>query len=78
MIYLSINRQSITVVEGTTIAAALAQANFPYARTSVTGEKRPPFCGMGVCQECRIEVNGIRVLACQTLCQNQMQVETLR
>lgn len=77
MIHLTINRQNIAVVEGTTVAAALVQANFPYTRTSVTGEKRTPFCGMGVCQECRIEVNGRRVLACQTLCQNQMQVETL-
>jgi len=25
-------------------------------------------CGMGVCQECRVLVNGLSLLACQTLC----------
>ncbi|MFH3710192.1 2Fe-2S iron-sulfur cluster-binding protein, partial [Acinetobacter baumannii] len=35
-----------------------------------------PFCGMGVCQECRVNINGLRVLACQTLCQQDMKVET--
>jgi succinate dehydrogenase/fumarate reductase-like Fe-S protein len=46
------------------------------ARTSVTGEARAPLCGMGVCQECRVFVNGRRSLACQTLCQDGMAVDT--
>ncbi|HCI6741169.1 TPA: (2Fe-2S)-binding protein, partial [Klebsiella variicola subsp. variicola] len=36
---------------------------------------RAPFCGMGVCQECRVTVDGLRVLACQTLCRAGMQIE---
>ncbi|HBI3690645.1 TPA: (2Fe-2S)-binding protein, partial [Acinetobacter baumannii] len=26
--------------------------------------------------ECRVNINGLRVLACQTLCQQDMKVET--
>ncbi|MCU7696612.1 (2Fe-2S)-binding protein [Acinetobacter sp. AYS6] len=75
MIQLFINGQTVSVIEGTSVAAALAQAK-SYSRLSVGGEKRTPFCGMGVCQECRVNINGLRVLACQTLCQQDMKVET--
>lgn len=74
MIQLFINGQSVSVIEGTSVAAALAQAK-SHSRLSVCGEKRNPFCGMGVCQECRVNINGLRVLACQTLCQQDMKVE---
>ncbi|MFV5442930.1 2Fe-2S iron-sulfur cluster-binding protein [Acinetobacter oleivorans] len=75
MIQLFINGQLVSVIEGTSVAAALAQTK-SYSRLSVCGEKRTPFCGMGVCQECRVNINGLRVLACQTLCQQDMKVET--
>ncbi|MDO7195551.1 (2Fe-2S)-binding protein [Acinetobacter nosocomialis] len=75
MIQLFINGQSVSVIEGTSVAAALAQTK-SYSRLSACGEKRTPFCGMGVCQECRVNINGLRVLACQTLCQQDMKVET--
>lgn len=46
-------------------------------RRSVGGALRAPLCGMGVCQECRVTVNGrAHVLACQTLCRDGMQIET--
>lgn len=72
-----INQEKFSVVEGTSVVAALNKANGLHTRLSVTGEKRHAFCGMGVCQECRVTVNGIRKLACQTVCQNGMTVETL-
>jgi len=31
---------------------------------------------MGICQECRMLVDGRRRLACQTLCQDGMAVDT--
>lgn len=77
MIQLYINQRAISVVDGTSIAAALAQAKMS-SRISVSGQSRSPFCGMGVCQECRVKVNGLVKLACQTLCQNGMNVETYK
>ncbi|MCW5463031.1 (2Fe-2S)-binding protein, partial [Pseudomonas aeruginosa] len=46
------------------------------SRRSVNGGRRAPFCGMGACQECRVLIDGRRRLACQTLCQAGMRVET--
>ena len=45
------------------------------ARRSVSGELRAPVCGMGICQECRVWVDGVRQLACQTTCRAGMRVE---
>ncbi len=74
---LHINGRAITVAQGTTVAAALALAAMPVTRTSVRGEARAPLCGMGICQECRVRVDGYVRLACQTLCAAGMHVERL-
>jgi len=56
---LIINNVTITVDEGTTIAAAISNAGLKNFRTSVTGESRGPVCGMGVCFECRVTIDGV-------------------
>ena len=70
-----IDGQTCEVPVGISIAAALALMGNGVIRRSVSGKLRAPFCGMGVCQECRITVNGRRVLACQTECQPEMVIE---
>ena len=75
---LHINGQTIQVAPGTTVAAALALAAMSVTRFSVSGQPRTPVCGMGVCQECRVHINGRLRLACQTLCANGMQVDCSR
>ena len=74
---LRINGRDVNVTAGATVAAALALAAVPTTRTSVSGEPRAPLCGMGICQECRVRVNGRVRLACQTLCAPGLQVECL-
>lgn len=81
---LHINGQPLRIAAGTSVAAALrvVQASQPMAhmgvaRRSVQGEARAPFCGMGICQECRVNINGRRRLACQTGCADGMLVETV-
>jgi len=44
----------------------------------VGGEWRAPFCGMGICQECRVTIDGLRRPACQTLCRDNMQIERIQ
>ena len=73
---LHINGNAIQVVPGTTVAAAMAQASMPTTRISVSGQPRTPVCGMGICQECRVRIDGRVRLACQTLCAPGMQVES--
>ncbi|MBK4714893.1 MULTISPECIES: (2Fe-2S)-binding protein [Tenebrionibacter/Tenebrionicola group] len=74
-ISLTIDGVAVMVASGTSVAAALARCSLPAARLSVSGKPRLPFCGMGICQECRILIDGKRRLACQTLCRAGMQVE---
>jgi aerobic-type carbon monoxide dehydrogenase small subunit (CoxS/CutS family) len=61
---------------GITVAAALSLRSDGTTRDSVQGERRAAFCGMGICQECRVLINGQRRLACQTLCASGMVVDT--
>lgn len=72
---LHIDGQPVAVPMGCTVAVALAISGNGVSRMSVRGQARAPLCGMGVCQECRVSVDGQRQLACQTLCTEGMQVE---
>ena len=72
----SLNGQLQRVPAGVTVAAALYLAGTGITRISVSGEQRAAFCGMGICQECRVLINGQRRLACQTLCVEGMAVQT--
>ncbi|HEY6491189.1 MAG: (2Fe-2S)-binding protein [Terracidiphilus sp.] len=73
---ISINGRTIEVNEGTSVASALLMAN-EASRRSVRQELRAPFCGMGVCMECRAQVNGMRHRrTCQILCAPGMEVVT--
>lgn len=66
---LTIDGGSIEVEVGTTVAAALVIAGMSGTRASVSGQPRAALCGMGVCQECRVTIDGrAHALACQTLC----------
>jgi len=72
-ITLTIDGRGTTVAAGSTVAAAIAGVT----RRSVSGQLRAPLCGMGVCQECRVTINGrAHVLSCQTLCRSGMDVQT--
>ncbi|TDF82287.1 (2Fe-2S)-binding protein [Pseudomonas sp. H9] len=73
---LILNGRSLRVADGTSVAAALVLGGDGCTRTSVSGQRRAPLCGMGICQECRVTIDGHRRLACQTLCRDGMQVQT--
>ena len=79
-ITLDIDGKGVTVARGCTVVAAVAIAHggaLATMRRSVTGELRGPLCGMGICQECRVTIDGVRHrLACQTICAAGMSVIT--
>ena len=66
----------VTLAPGHSVAAALALLPPGCSRTSVSGERRAPFCGMGICHECRVTIDGRRQLACQTVCRDGMRIDT--
>lgn len=74
-ITLKINGQMIQVDPTCTVAGAMAQAGVPFTRRSVTGEPRTPLCGMGICFECRVTINGQpQTKSCQLVCQEGWEV----
>lgn len=72
-----INDVTVEVAEGTTVAAAILIAQVSAFRRSVKGERRGPLCGMGICYECRVAIDGeAHQKSCQILCQPGMKVVT--
>lgn len=73
---LSVNDIDIRVAPGTTVAAAVLIAGSA-TRRSVSGELRSPLCGMGICFECRVTIDGIpHQRSCQILCAPGIRVTT--
>ena len=50
--------REIEALPGETIAAALAAAEIVAVRQARSGAPRGPFCGMGVCFDCLVTVDG--------------------
>jgi sarcosine oxidase subunit alpha len=76
-ITLSINGEKITVPAGTVVASAIASAHVAQFRQSVLGTARAPLCGMGICFECRVTINGTpHQRSCNILCAPGMEVQT--
>jgi D-hydroxyproline dehydrogenase subunit gamma len=82
MLTLNVDGRSVQVARGSSVVAAIALATGDagvVTRQSVNGSQRGPLCGMGVCQECRVTIDGVRHrLACQTLCVQGMDIRTAR
>ena len=73
---LSVNGQPVEVAAGASVAAAVAHVAMQFRR-SVGDTWRAPLCGMGVCFECRVQVDGVaHVRACMTPVSEGMQVIT--
>jgi predicted molibdopterin-dependent oxidoreductase YjgC len=76
-ITIRVNGQAVSVPSGTVVAAAVALAGQKHFRHSVLQQPRGPLCGMGICMECRVTINGQpHCRSCQTLCESGMEVLT--
>ena len=72
-----VNGVSVTMPVGSMVSAAILEAGANVFRRSVSGEPRGPLCGMGICFECRVTIDGeAHCRSCQTLCRNGMDVRT--
>lgn len=72
-----VDGRPLRVSAGTTLASALFDAGVTSFRTSVRGEPRAPICGMGICHECRVTVNGrAHERSCLITCSDGMVVGT--
>ena len=65
------------VAPGTSVAVALLASGASRFRTSLQGEPRGPVCGMGICFECRVTIDGRpHQRACLVVCAPGMAIET--
>lgn len=76
-IELSFDGVSISGFEGESLAACLMANGFRNFRTTKSGAARGVFCGMGVCSDCLVEVDGCHNLnACMTPVTEGMNVKS--
>jgi D-hydroxyproline dehydrogenase subunit gamma len=74
---LSVDGARLEAPAGQSLAAALLAAGRADLRTSPADEPRGVYCGIGVCQECRVHVDGRGVVrACVTPVAAGMRVTT--
>lgn len=75
---ITVNGQSITAPAGISVWSAMALADQTVTRHSdISGVPRSAFCGMGVCFDCLVEINGQPNLqACLTPVHAGMEIRT--
>jgi sarcosine oxidase subunit alpha len=73
-----VNGERVTLQQGSMLIAALLMVGTP-CRISESGEQRTALCGMGICFECRAQVDGVpQQRTCQIVCKEGMTAETQR
>lgn len=71
------NGRRVRVSAGITVAAALLDLGITEFRRSVTRAPRAPLCGMGICYECRVTIDGVpHRRACIVPVANGMEIIT--
>jgi predicted molibdopterin-dependent oxidoreductase YjgC len=71
-----VDGQPVPARQGQTVAAALIASGHTVFRHTTEGHPRGLFCGMGVCFDCLVTIDGIpNQRACMTLVRPDMQVQ---
>jgi D-hydroxyproline dehydrogenase subunit gamma len=73
---ITVDGRATPAYPGESVAAALLASGHRTFRRSRRGEPRGPFCNMGVCFECVVEIDGARVRACMASVVGGMVVST--
>lgn len=74
-VHVRIDGRRVRVPAGISVAAALLNAGVQALRTSVSGEARAPLCGMGICYECRVTIDGeMHVRSCMVAVREGMDI----
>ena len=59
IVHLHFDGEAVTAFDGDNLAAALLRAGKVKFRTAAKDDPRGPYCMMGVCFECLVEIDGI-------------------
>lgn len=72
-----VNGVAVSMPAGSMVSAAILKTGVNGFRRSATGEPRGPLCGMGICFECRVTIDGeAHCRSCQIVCRDGMDVHT--
>jgi D-hydroxyproline dehydrogenase subunit gamma len=72
---IALDGRAVVAHAGETVATVLLAEGEPATRTTVGGEPRGVFCGMGVCFDCLVVVDGVpNTRACMTYVAEGMDV----
>jgi hypothetical protein len=75
---IEVDGENLVAYQGETVAAVLlAAGKRTFRRTAKRHEPRGMYCGIGLCHECLMVINGVpNTKACQTLATPGCRVET--
>lgn len=75
---ITVDGRPLEVAAGTSLAAALLAAGvMPFRTTAVSGAPRAPYCMMGVCFDCLVQIDGHpNRQACLAIVRDGMDVRT--
>lgn len=78
LVEILVDGRAVAAVDGQSLAGALHGAGIDVLRRNpVTGEPRGAFCGMGVCFECELTVDGVPgIRACMAHVSAGLRIET--
>jgi len=73
---IQIEGETIRAIKGESVAAAMLASGIRCCRTTaISGKARAPFCMMGICFECLVEVDGVpNRQACQVSVEEGMKI----
>lgn len=74
---LTIDGETVEAQAGVTLGSVLHQRRAAWRSSPLRHAPRGIYCGMGVCFECAVSVDGVTVRACITPVRAGMQVEAL-
>jgi predicted molibdopterin-dependent oxidoreductase YjgC len=71
----TLDGRPVEAYEGETVAAVLFAEGIAATRTTVSGAPRGVYCGIGLCFDCLVVVDGVpNTRACMTLVRDGMEV----
>jgi sarcosine oxidase subunit alpha len=77
VVEITVNGRTIRAGMGVSVASALLNAGIAEFRASPSGQARTPVCGMGICFECRVTIDGVaHQRACMIAVRSGMAVTT--
>jgi sarcosine oxidase subunit alpha len=73
----TVDGKPVKSTQGTSVAAAVLNAGVRRFRRSVGRDQRTPLCGMGICFECQLNIDGKpKQKSCQVIVKAGMVVKT--